>query len=380
MYVVKGCHEYQLEKVMDTLREGLDGLGGIDSFCKRGDKVLLKVNLLLGKDPHKAITTHPVVVEAVCRILLEVGAQVTIGDSPGGPFIKRRLKRIYEITGLTQVAERTGVALNENCDSYEYSFKGGEVIKQVTLGEYVKSPDLIINLPKLKTHSLTGMTAGVKNLFGVVPGLEKVEFHLRFQEVELFSHFLLDLALAINPPLNILDAIISMEGKGPSWGTPRRTGFLVLAKDPFILDLVAGKLLGFSYAQVSTNELALKRGLVPNWHELEKELPLSTYGVKDFTPSPATGNLRSWSLKRLPFQLGPFLVNLLRPSPQIKPSLCKGCGDCKENCPPGAITILKGKPSIDLQVCIRCFCCHELCPYGAVDIKRSFFGSRLFGN
>lgn len=377
--VVKGCREYELRKVMRVLEEALSDLGGIERFCKKGEKVLLKVNLLLGKDPKKAVTTHPVVVEAITRILQDVGCQVIIGDSPGGPFTPRRLRRIYQAAGLIRVAEETGACLNYECGSYKHTLSQGEVIKQVLLGDYIKDVHRVINLPKLKTHSFTGMTAGVKNLLGAVPGLEKIEFHLRFQDVETFSRFLVDLALAIGPTLNILDAITSMEGPGPSAGTPKETGFLILSKDPFLLDLMAGRLLGFDDSFVTTNRVILERNLVPDWEERKGDIELENLRLSDFKKPSSMTNMHEGSfIKRLPFHLGPALVEYLRPRPRFQLSSCKSCGDCEESCPPSAITMVDRYPTLEKKKCISCFCCQELCPHEAIEIKRSFLGRCLF--
>lgn len=375
---IKGCKSYDLERVMEALEEGLEELGGVEGFCKKGERVLLKVNLLLGKDPNKSVTTHPVVVEAVARIFQKAGAAVIIGDSPGGPFIPGRLKRIYEVTGLRAVAERTGAALNYECGSHQHMFQEGKIINQVLLGDYLKEAHQIINLPKLKTHSFTGMTAGVKNLFGAVPGLEKVDYHLRFQDVETFSHVLVDIALAIQPALTILDGITSMEGAGPSWGDPRDTSFLVLSQSPFLLDLAASRLLGFDDSFVVTNRCILERGLAPEWEDIQQRIPISDYEVLGFKEPSSINNMNEGSFfKRLPFHLGPAFVEYIRPRPRFKHDFCKGCGDCQESCPPGAITMVDRRPVLNQKECIRCFCCQELCPYGAVEIKRNLLGRIL---
>ncbi len=308
----------------------------------------------------------------------DYGGEVTIADSPGGPFREGRLKRVYQKTGMKAVAEATGARLSYSLGSYKLNLEEGKVAQSFEVADFLQDVDLLVNMPKLKSHPLTGLTIGVKNLFGVIPGLDKIDYHLKLQEREFFSEFLIDLALAVAPGLNILDGILSMDGDGPSSGRARKTGLLLLARDPFLLDLAAGRLVGLKEEEVLTNRRLLERGLAPAWEELKADLPEKILQGDEFEiPSPAKMSAVVDNL--LPLGLGKRLLKYLRPRPKFLKESCIGCGDCELNCPPEALKLDEDEiPELELEKCIRCFCCQELCPQEAVEIYRPLPGRLIF--
>ncbi|MFW5787686.1 MAG: DUF362 domain-containing protein, partial [Halanaerobiales bacterium] len=242
--VVKKCDNYQEQEINNKLNALIKELGGIDNIISPGEKVLLKVNLIRGAVPEDAVTTHPVVVKEMADILKKAGAEVIVGDSPGGRFTQKKLKKIYNISGLTEIAQEKGIRLNYDITFQKQTYKKGKIKKSFIVGNYINKVDKIINMPKLKTHGLTMYTGAVKNLFGAIPGLLKGEYHLKMPEVDLFSEMLLDLALFIQPCLNIMDGVTGMEGEGPSAGIPRKFGYLMASTSSSALDIAAVYLLG----------------------------------------------------------------------------------------------------------------------------------------
>jgi len=245
----KKCYSYQTAELAEKLDLLLSELGGLEEFIKVGDKVLFKTNLLMGKAPETAVTTNPEFIRVLAKKVKALGAEVTIADSPGGLFNDKLLKRAYQKSGLYQMAAEENIKLNYNTDSKKYDYKEGKINKSFQLASYLEEADFIINLPKLKTHGLTMYTGGVKNLFGCIPGVLKAEYHLRMQSVHDFSRMLNDLAALVAPELTIMDAVVGMEGEGPSNGKPREFNYLLASTSPYYLDLAAVKILGIEPAE-----------------------------------------------------------------------------------------------------------------------------------
>lgn len=375
------CPGYAPEEVEQALNRALAELGGMAAFVKAGQRVLLKANLLTRRPPEAAVTTHPELVRAVVREVQKAGGHPVIYDSPGGPFMRRSLEAVYEETGLARVAAETGAELNLDLDVVEVAQGEGALFKKVTLSRAVAEADVVINLPKLKTHGLTRYTGAVKNLFGCVPGLTKAEYHLRLPDLALFSRFLVELAQLVRPALTVMDAVVGMEGEGPSAGEPRHLGLLLASPSPFALDAVAMALIGLKPGEVLTDRLARELALVPPPERIEVAgLNLQAARVEDFRVPPPGGT--SFRLLGRQISLGSLRLaaRWLQPRPVFSAEACRRCGICLRSCPAQALTLGKRRPEVDLDRCIRCFCCQELCPAQAVAIYRPGFTRWLFSH
>ena len=224
------------------------------------------------------------------------------------------------------------------------------------------------------------MSCAVKNLFGLIPGLEKFEMHNAFPELPDFSEMLVDLCDAVlneKPFLAICDGILSMEGNGPTHGSPVETGFLLCSKDPFALDVAAEHMMERE-GKVLYLDAAARRGLVPrDW----KQIPLIDTERRPVAEPPTfplaypdadSGHF----LRNLPDFMGGRFSKLFRPRPRIMKDNCVGCGRCAESCPRHTIEMTgegkKRRAKIHPDKCIRCWCCQELCPIGAVGVKQNF--------
>lgn len=373
------CGSYERREVEKAVGRAVELLGGIERYIKPGMKVLLKCNLLSRKRPEEAVTVHPAVVEAVVRAVQSAGAIPVIADSPGGLYTERVLKGIYKACGMEEVHERTGALLNYDTDIVEVSHPEGKVAKRMTVIKVLQDVDAVISLAKLKTHELTLFTGAVKNLFGVIPGMTKAEYHLRMKRIEEFSDLLVDICTYVKPVLSVMDGIEGMEGNGPSAGRPRHIGALLMSSNPHALDVVSAALVGLPVERICTVQRAKERGLCSTkLEDMEiigdsfDELYVSDFKLPD---SKKLGFLvRALESNN---RVSEFLKFYLGPYPMIKYDACAGCGYCAKHCPPKAIKMVEGKPRIDLSVCIRCYCCQELCPYKAVAIRRNWF-FRLF--
>ena len=375
--VLKYCSDYTADVEL-RLREGLAELGGMSAFVKPGQKVLLKVNLLMKKRPEEAVTTHPSVVEAVVRLVQEAGGIPIIGDSPGGPYTVSALQAIYTRSGLREVAKRTGAILNEDVGQTTIQYPEGKLAKSLTVTNCVLDADVVIPLSKLKTHGMMTFTGAVKILFGVIPGLLKAEYHLKMFKVHDFADLLVDIATWVRPTLSIMDGVVGMEGDGPSAGKPRNIGALILSTDPFALDVVAADLIGLKPEEVPTIMAARVRGLTSRLDELQlKGDSRSLWRIQGFV-IPKAVSTNFLDMFPLPRSVKRFVLNRVRPRPIFEHATCVGCGDCVNNCPSKAITMDENqRPIVDLEGCIRCFCCQELCPHQSVKLFKPWLGRTL---
>lgn len=378
------CTSYNRDEVNRGIRELIGLLGGINNFISPGQSVFIKPNLLMKKKPEEVVTTHPEIIGAMAKLVQEAGGKVLVGDSPGGPYNVKVLQGVYKVCGLEDMAAETGVELNLNCEEVKVDHPAGKVKQTLNVIKPALQADVVINLPKLKTHGLTVLSGAVKNLFGLIPGLKKAEYHFNMLKLEDFVDALLDINTFLQPGLVVMDAVVGMEGPaGPSAGTPREVGVLIGGTSTFAVDLVAAALVGISHRKVPTITQAINRGLSPSdLNEIEllgwlpEKWPLVSYSAP---PGPVSSDL----LAAVPGGkvtgiIVKFIINRLRSKPVFVHSRCTGCRDCFQNCPPKAIKMVEGRPKVELEQCIRCYCCQELCPQKAVEIKHPWLGRMMF--
>ena len=364
------CKDYEFNNVKKAVYEALDGIDAIKLKIAKGSKVLLKTNLLMRKSPEDAVTTHPAVVEAIVRYLQDTGCSVIIGDSPGGPFTEWNLRSVYNAAGMFEVAEKTGCELNFNTEALEISNPGARKLNTMQIIKIASEVDFVVSAAKLKTHGMMTYTGAVKNLFGVIPGLVKADYHFRLNDIDNFADHLVDICETIKPVFSIIDGIEGMEGDGPSAGEKRHVGLVLASESPYALDALASKIIGIEPMSVPTVRAASLRNLFSgDLKDIKiKGVQLEDIKIEPFKlPKSKNANLIGG---RIPKVLEKIILNILRPKSEFNHDLCISCGDCKRSCPPGIIDMSTGKPVPDLSRCIRCFCCHELCPKKAVTIRR----------
>ena len=206
------CLSYKKEEVREAIEKCIYLLGGFQKYKKTFRKILLKPNLLSGANPELAITTHPVFIEAVIDIIRNNFAgfpEIVIADSPGvaTPHTKKDLNLLYNNCGLSYLKDKKGVTLSLDEECEIVSNKKGKILKQMPVIKPFLEADLVINLPKFKTHSLTRITGAVKNMYGIIHGRTKTILHTKFMDIENFHDMLLDIYLFSKPWINIMDAI-----------------------------------------------------------------------------------------------------------------------------------------------------------------------------
>lgn len=363
------CADYGEETCERALREVLVPFGGLD-WVRPGMRVVIKANLVSAMKPEKAATTHPALLAALTRMLRERGANVVIGDSPGGTFAAPHLNAVYRVCGLSE-AEAAGAELNRDFSQKEAALPEAHTAKHITYTGYLDGADAIISFCKLKSHGMLSLSAATKNLFGAIPGIIKPEYHYRYPDPMDFADMLIDLNEFFRPKLYLVDAVQTMEGNGPTAGTPKYMGALLAGTNPHKIDLLCAKLIGLEAKNVPTLRAAQERGLTPaSAEELEISGDAEEFVCKDFvTVQKGTGTDFGAQKGKL---LGAAAKTVLRARPKLKRSRCVGCGVCRDTCPAHAIVIEKGKTKIDRRACIRCFCCQEFCPKGAMRVHRTW--------
>lgn len=365
--------DYAAGAVKEAMLRLLAPLGGMNAFVKRGDRVVLKPNLVMGFSPERAVTTHPAVFAAAAELALDCGARVAAGDSPGAGSCRAAAAK----SGLAEVAERLGVELLEFTRAECFSEK--RTFKKLRLARELLEADVVVNLPKLKTHGQMFMTMAVKNLFGSVVGPEKFQWHYRAgRDTATFATMLYEICRAVNPALTIVDAIVAMDGNGPSSGTPNPLGFLAAGADPCAVDAALLDLLGLPREKLPTLQAAARAGDIA-WRE--------TTAVGD---DPAGLRPARWTMPEThPLHMVgiaalhriPLVSRLIKAQVTAKPApkpTCIRCGACARLCPAGAIVMSENGVEIDRKKCIYCYCCHELCPHGAMGLRKSLL-LRLLG-
>lgn len=380
------CDSYEVKALHAALESALEPFGGLD-WVLPGMRIAIKANLIAAARPEAAATTHPALLTALTRLLKARGATVVIGDSPGGPYTAAHVNHVYAAAGLS-ACEAAGALLNSDFSQSETRFDAADRLKSFVYTAYLDHADAVINVCKLKSHGMMGMSAAVKNLFGTIPGTVKPEYHFRFPEQRAFANMLVDLNEYFQPRLCIADAIVAMEGNGPTHGAPRRIGCLLASPSPYALDLCCARLIGLTANDVPTLRVAFERGLSPLTADSLEVLFAGPGGasgfdalcVPDFKRSDSRSDLQFQN--RLPGVFGVCFAAMAKRAlasvPACNRNACTGCGKCATVCPAGAIAMAHGRPVIRRKDCIRCFCCQEFCPAGAMRVKRPL-PARLLG-
>jgi len=359
------CESYEPTAVIAAVRRGVDLLGGIKQFAQQGENIVLKPNLLRPNPPEDNVTTHPAVVRAIAEILLEKGVSVSVGDSsPRGKHAK-----ILHETGMKTVIEELGLTIADFENGRQVSSVNSLRNKQFTIAEGILQANGMFNLPKLKTHHLTRITAAMKNSYGCIPGILKPALHVALPALDDFSKMLVDLNIRLRSRLIILDAIAAMDGNGPSSGDCYALNLLAFSTDPVALDSVICHIIDVKPEYVRTNYWGAQSGLGKmNLEEIEiLGDSLEIFHAPDFKVQrqPELRFNQAWRYRRL--------KRLITIRPVIDESKCKKCGDCVDQCPqkPKALSWRKNNknksPEFNYAQCIRCFCCQEVCPHRAID-------------
>lgn len=361
---IQSCKDYEVEQIMACVEAGLRPIGGMQKFVLPGQSVLLKINLIGPKKSEKAATTHPEFVRAVGRLVSAAGGKVFIGDSSGGAIAGMApTKKSFTVSGIEQMANEEGFTIVNFDEVGPLQVENPEnFTKDLFITKAVMDVDVVINLPKMKTHSMGVYTGAVKNLYGAIPGLRKAKYHKEAPNPEVFGEVLADIHCAINNmPLHIMDGIVSMQGEGPTAGEPYPAEKILISTDPLALDRIAIEMMGIVPERVNILNAAIKRG-IGVWERREIEVIGEFKVLKGYKlPKGYQSNVvRDYSKVK-------NVIDFFKVVPSVNKSKCVNCNSCVDSCPVGAID--RTTKLIDYKRCIDCLCCHELCMVEAVDLK-----------
>ena len=352
---------YQYKELKPLIFEMIDAVD--PQLIKPRSRVLVKPNLLLPAPPKAAITTHPFVVRAVTEYVLSKGGQPLVADSPAmGSF-----EKIGREGGFYQVLEGLDVEFKAFKTSVHVDI--GEPFGHIELAQEALEADVVINLPKLKTHTGMLLTLGVKNMFGCVVGLRKPRWHLRCGvDRDMFARVLVQIYQAVNPSLTLVDGIWALEGQGPGrGGTMRQMGLLAAGADAHFVDMTICKILGLDPYQLPTYKAARDLGAAGDGGYIRGDLNIiDNFKFPEITP----------------LTVGPKLLNRmmrkhLLQRPVANTRLCRMCGECWQYCPSKSISQDGKAIAFDYDACIRCYCCIEICPHGALRAAETVPGKVL---
>lgn len=364
---------------LESIRKFIEDIFAADNVWQELDalktkKVLLKPNLLGPHHPDKAVTTHPTVVEAVTLVLQEKGYTVYIADSPGGNV---GLERLFRVTGMSNLVDKHQIQrLHTKATGEKGIVKIEKDGFKLLLDKQIMDFSAIINLCKYKTHSLTLFTGAVKNLFGIVPGLIKSDYHRYYPQPDRLAELLVKIYAEVRDKMviNIMDGIVGMEGEGPSSGRPKNFGLMFASKSAPALDYVASSMLGYQAINIPTVKLSLENdGLSTQEIEIDREWENHVFKGTRI----GKASISSAFINSLPNFLQKIFFKVYDYYPDFNNN-CVLCLVCKEGCPVAAISICdkkrkdgKNKLVINRDTCIKCMCCQEFCEYRGITLKKT---------
>jgi uncharacterized protein (DUF362 family)/NAD-dependent dihydropyrimidine dehydrogenase PreA subunit len=326
----------------------------------QGKKVLIKPNVLRASEAKEGIVTHPAVLLAVVeKVETTRPASIVVGDNPGLVSYGAN-EEAFKITGLMEAAK--GYYQNIGNDSAKVDFNP-DFMSTVSISQAVLDADIIISLPKFKTHGLTVITGAIKNSYGFLPGAQKAKLHRAAGSTERFHEMLVDVFQLRIPDLFLVDAVIGMEGNGPA-SPDLRTISLILASDNAVaMDAVMATMMGCEPGWLRSLQKAKELGL-GDYDLSTVELIGELRRIPDFKLPPLSGEV---NLGNEFIQTAIRSRTIMRP--HADPDLCTGCGTCVDQCPVSALSMINNIPQVDAETCITCFCCQEICPEKAITLR-----------
>ena len=370
--VAKKCQNYDMKKLKNHFSEIFYSTNFLNKL-KSLNSVLLKPNLLGPYSPEKGVTTHPVFIAALVELLKDYNVEISLFDNPGGNL---KYNEVLQKCGMSDLAKKYDIEILEPVNSGIYKFdKEPEYI----ISKPFLDCQAIINLPKLKTHTLTLFTGAIKNFYGIVPGLAKSEYHRIAPNPTKFAKIVVDIYSIVKDKIifNLMDGIIGMDGSGPSSGNSKNFGVILGSSDAIALDFCASKMMGYNPKKIPTIMFAAERyGISHQEIQLQGDFE-ETYKLENVNIRESKITNKIIRLFSSPFK--GFIRKFFWAYPDFLPDKCYKCGNCVKSCPVSALKISEESfiPELNRDKCILCLCCIEICPENAVSLKKSLLGKIL---
>lgn len=356
--IVFECNNYDFDIIYGLLKKGIKLL----KLPSIPEKILIKPNMLSAKTPEEGVTTHPLILSALIEIFKN--KKIIIGDSPAS--ISKPIEVYWEKCGYKTLKEKYNVELKKFDNSIPLEIKINNKKIVVPLSSFVQDYS-ILNVPKFKTHSLTTLTLGIKNLYGLIPGIKKSLLHSKFISPYEFSSLLVEFYKKIEDKifLTVVDGITGMEGDGPSSGKIKNIGYIILGEKPIHVDYVCCKLVGIKPEKVDFIKIYIEK------YGFSEPEVIGKFKVLEDFKLPSTKKYFFINNRILSMLLFP-VIKFFKIVPVILKRKCKKCLECYKICPVKAIS---KDLKFNRKKCILCLCCFEACPYKAIEIKKSFVAS-----
>ena len=344
----------------ENCRDAVDRAFKLFPLKITGKKVVIKPNVLRASRADEHIVTNPALLLAVVEKVAKMSpAELVVGDNPGLVSYGDN-ENSFEKTGLMAAAK--GHYRNFGDTTRQLPFNP-EFMPEVAVSRDIMDADILISLPKFKTHGLTVMTGAIKNSYGILPGAQKAKLHQIAGTAERFHELIVDVFRLRVPDFFIMDAVVGMEGNGPASPELRDIGLILASDNGVALDAVVARMMGIDPSRLRFLQKA------------------KSFGLGDFAEESIAidGELRVLPDFKLPPSGGEYITNnpaiqtLLQSRSEVKPQadaeLCTACGACIDHCPVSALAMKNDLPTVAADICISCFCCQEICPEKAMALK-----------
>ncbi len=348
--------DVQNNKISEIIKNVFEIFGVEDKV--KDKKVLVKPNILGPFPPERGVTADPRIISAIVQELKNCRSkEIVVGDNSGS--IHFDPLKIAKITGIFDASDGCYRNIAREVVGVKVESK---FIEELFISKIVKEADYVINVPKFKTHMLTTITGAIKNMFGIIPGGKKAQLHTLNRSIAEFAELLIDIYQIRIPDLNIMDAIIGMEGAGPTNGKIRIINKIISSDNGISLDSVMAAMMGLKPNTIELLQIAKERNL----------------GEIDISNIIIDGELKAISgfktpknglLRKIIKAVVPHIFDLNKVIPIVDHNKCKICKKCIEVCPVLAMNLTNKFPEVDRKKCISCFCCDEHCPYGAIILS-----------
>ncbi|MBC8526062.1 MAG: DUF362 domain-containing protein [Candidatus Cloacimonetes bacterium] len=370
--VAKKCKNYDIKKIKQIFFDIFSSSNFISKLSSL-NSVLLKPNLLGPYPPEKGVTTHPIFIAALVELLKDYNIEISLFDNPGGNV---KYNEVLQKCGILNLSKKYNIEILEPVKSGIYKF--GEKPEYIINKPFLDC-QAIINLPKLKTHTLTLFTGAIKNMYGIVPGLAKSNYHRIAPHPTKFAEIVVDIYSLVKDKIifNLMDGIIGMDGNGPSSGDSKNFGVILGSPEAIALDFCASKMMGYNPKKIPTIMFAAERyGISHQEIQLQGDFK-ETYKLENVNIRKSKNTNKIIRLFSHPFKR--FIRKFFWAYPDFLPDKCSKCGNCVKSCPVSALAIIKESPipQLDRDKCTLCLCCIEMCSENAVFLKKSFLGKFL---